>query len=511
MIKIICFTFLLISSSFYCNAQVFPKEGNKLNYRIVGFSFPSEPGIENYKIEIANGTYNSEDSFAKNIVVTQTDAANRLIVEVPYFGCQYTWRVVYNKSKSPARKSSLYHFSTGRIPQLDTNFARLWIQKREEKFQDAYIFMDDTRALYDMDGNAVWYLPNVVAGMNDLSQIRDLKITSDGTITFILSDALVPEIFEIKYSGDVIWKGPNDGKVCSDNCEHYHHQFSKLSNGHYMVMGTESVKTKVPGFKPKALPGSTDYNTGANPMEFMIRYGVLIEYDMKGDVVWSWKSSKYFSGSDIMNYRDPISGMPGLEMDANSFYFDEKAKELYISYKNISRIIKVKYPEGAVQNVYGEIFEPDVPAKGNGLFAGQHSCGISGAGNLYLYSDMVNKKNSASEILVMKESSTLNNTLELVWKYECPADKAAQKGKQDHLPGVVKTGGNVTELPDRSYFVSECNPDGYLFIVNEDKEVLFKAQPIRVNTVQNLWEPFPQNKANIIPSRKAFEDLVMKH
>ncbi len=509
MVKNICLVLLFIFPFIHCHSQVLPKEGSELNYRIIGFSLPQVSAKVNYVIEIAKGNYYSEDSFIKNIVVSESGTTNKLITEVPFFGCQYTWRAVFNDNKSlPPKVTALYHFSTGIIPQLDTNYARIWTQKRAEKYQDAYFFMDGTRALYNMDGQPVWYLPNVVPGMIDLSQVRDMKITPQGTITFILSDAIIPEIIEINYDGTILWKGPNDGKVANDNCENYHHEFNKLSNGNYMVMGTESIQTKFPGFKRKLLPGMQENNDGPTKNEFMIRYGTVIEYDKNGTVVWSWKSSSYFSGSDILNYRNPISGMPEFDLLDNSFYFDEKDKIVYISFKNISRIIKVKYPEGNVVNVFGEIFQPDVPAKGNGLFAAQHSCSVSADGNLVLYSNLSNKKNKASEILLMKESGTELKNLSVVWEYECPFDTKGKNGKYEGPDELITTGGNVTELPDNSFFVSECNPYGYLFIVDREKQLLYKAQPIKLNIEKNVWEPFTQFKANIIPSKKDFEKLL---
>ena len=54
---------LLLSIPTKIIAQIFPKEGSKLHYRLVGFSFPAASQSGKYTLEIANGNYNSEDSF----------------------------------------------------------------------------------------------------------------------------------------------------------------------------------------------------------------------------------------------------------------------------------------------------------------------------------------------------------------------------------------------------------------------------------------------------------------
>ncbi len=38
-------------------AQVLPKDGSSLHYRIIGFSFPADKKATDYKIEIAQGYY----------------------------------------------------------------------------------------------------------------------------------------------------------------------------------------------------------------------------------------------------------------------------------------------------------------------------------------------------------------------------------------------------------------------------------------------------------------------
>src|SRR5581483_10481474 len=81
--------------SYQITAQIFPKEGSKLNYRLIGFAFPSEKQAVRYKIEIAKGGMLEENAFVKNIITTRYSEKNKIVAEVPSFGSQYTWRVVY--------------------------------------------------------------------------------------------------------------------------------------------------------------------------------------------------------------------------------------------------------------------------------------------------------------------------------------------------------------------------------------------------------------------------------
>src|ERR1035437_1337868 len=97
---------------FQLKSQIQPKEGSKLSYRIIGLSFPQETQAHNYKIEIAAGNYNTIDSFRKNIVRSAESESNKIIAEVPSFGTQYTWRIVYEDKKTVINNSALHHFTT---------------------------------------------------------------------------------------------------------------------------------------------------------------------------------------------------------------------------------------------------------------------------------------------------------------------------------------------------------------------------------------------------------------
>ena len=50
-------------------SQILPKDGSRLNYRIIGFSVPSKEQVTAYKIEIAIGNIISDEEFQKNIIV----------------------------------------------------------------------------------------------------------------------------------------------------------------------------------------------------------------------------------------------------------------------------------------------------------------------------------------------------------------------------------------------------------------------------------------------------------
>ncbi len=480
-------------------AQVLPGENSKLHYRLIGFSFPVSTGCNHYRLEVALGSYHAADSFVKNVFATYTGNKNSIIAEVPYFGNDYTWRVIYTGKNVAETKSELHHFSTSMIPDMDTNNTRVRITKNRGIYKNALVCLDGNRAIYDMSGHPVWYLP-VIDGMSNeqLRDVRDMKLTSQGTITFLLNNVG----YEINYDGVVLWKTPDNGTVNRDKHEYYHHELTRLKNGHYMILGNEYPLWKLPSNADSnvLLDTHTIYDTVKKAFSRNVEFGTIIEYDEKDNVVWLWKSSKYFEGSDL---KDSINALGKFkDMHENSFCFDEEKKELLVSFRNISRILKVRYPDGQVAVTYGHCYSPGGKEQGSNLFCNQHSVKRSKQGYIYLFDNNCCNKEETPKIVMMKESRDGN--LEKKWEYSCEIEDFTLKR---HLQ--FRSGGNVIELPDKSIFTSLAT-DLYsnIFIVSKGKKVKWSAMPEKWNQVESKWEPVFQYRASIITDQKDKEHLI---
>ena len=509
MNKFITIFFFCITLFFRLDAQILPKENSKLNYRLVGFSFPvmlqsgavqkgaaaKNQTQKKYKIEVAAGNYFSDDSFRKNIVVSFLGDTNRIIGVVPSFNAKYTWRVVAGVNT----KSKLHHFSTGIIAQADTNNVHLRILQVAEKYKDAYIIPDGTGVLYDMTGAPLWYLPDTQgpAGID----LRDAKLSPAGTITYIHLD----EVYEVDYNGRILWKGPNTGAVSGDKIEGYHHEFTRLQNGHYMAMGREYAKLALPaGVQP--MTGSGITKDSDNVMRQNLVFGTLIEYDAEGNVVWSWKSSKYAQQCDLYNEKTGNWRYDINDLHDNAFYFDEQAGAIYVSFKNISRVVKIKYPEGNVIGTYGSIYGPGEQNKTYPFFCDQHCCRRSKEGYLYLFNNNDCERGTLPKLVMMQEPVLPGDTLKKVWEYECEIDYAPDKGRGLY---AFNGGGNVFELPGGELFANMCSRRyNKAFIISRDKKVLWSALFELWDSGIQRWRTVPNYRVSIITDRKDLERLI---
>lgn len=482
--------------------RVWPSDSAVLNYRIIGFSFPDSLKAKNYKLEIAGGYCTNENTFTKHIIKVVSGNTNQLVAEVPRFDSAYTWRVVYMRGPRTLATGTMHFFKTGTSSFLDTAKMRIRVTKPAETYQDAYVFIDATRALYDMKGQAVWYLPALNGVVRENASVRDLKLSPKGTITFLMDG----DAYEISYDGEVLWMGANGRKTKSDTLEGYHHELTRLSNGHYMVLGFEPIARK-------RLPMARDsfMRRGANDsvMKAMMhrqrkpRFGNVLEYDEKGQEVWSWQAAPYFDGQDMTEYKK-INGAPEYDVHENSFYFDQKNGFVYVGFRNISQILKISYPSGEVVKAYGKI-EHTGDEPGAGMFCGQHSCMRSDDGLLYVFDNGCSLAQQP-KVVVMKEPATPKDTLRKIWEFACPVDLMSVSMPARRV--LLTSGGNVIALPDHSFFVSTCSPYNKVFIVNRNKEVLWDASAEKWHASRKEWEALPTYRASIITSPKMLENLI---
>jgi len=465
------------------SSQIAPAEGRILNYCIIGFKVPPKENTREYTFEIASGTWNAEPAFLKHLLLKEVANDNKVIGEVPAFGSFYTWRVVCGKGKS-RQTSTFYHFATGNIPDADTANVRLRIADPAKRFTDAYILCDGSRVIYDMNGRPVWYLP-LAAGINLTP--RDMKANSSGTITLLDGSG-----YEFDYDGNIVWKTPPPG-AGPVNAE-YHHEFTKRPNGNYMVLGMEYVSCKRPVKEDDHSVVLED--GGAGTPGPRLRFGTILEFSKDGGLLWTWKLSDYFRKSDISNFRSP-GPAPVVDLHDNSFFFDENNKVIYLSLRNINRIIKIKYPSGEVVGTYGQRFSTDGSIAANMLFCGQHSISCSGD-DLLLFNN--NHCHQGGSPAVCRFRQSRQGTLQKIWECECSSGITKDLG--------FASGGNLVELPGDYFFISTAAPDAGVFIINEKKQIQWSAVLEKWSEPEKTWKPLTQYKASIIPDRKSLEQLI---
>lgn len=459
-----------------------PAENNQLHYTMIGFSFPEIVQAQKYHIRIAKGKIYDEATLAAQTIITDSSYTNKKIIRVPDWGQEYTWQVTCHTKSKGTQKSTMNHFSTRKVPGVDTNTMRLTILKRNDQYKHNYIFLDGNQALYDMEGHPVWYPPFLDTATNSIS---DLKLTQDGTITCLYGG----NIYEISYSGEVLWQGPNTGEISGDKTENYHHEFTKLSNGHYMALGSNYVSWEPPSTDTIACEASS------RNRDQKMMLPILIEYDKKGKVVWSWKFADEYNLCDLpYEITDKQLRMP--DPHANAFFFDEKTQVIYVSLKYANQVIAVQYLKK--KGTSGRTLQ-----KIDCTYSGQHCCRISRKGQLYLFNNNSCVEGFHPGIVVM-------NDKQKTWQYEFGAAELNMDAETERMTSRTRggAGGSVAELPDGSFFVSLCSPVSGLYIIGQDKTVRWSAIPQRYEPANGKWRYSLQYKASMITSQSDVERMI---
>jgi hypothetical protein len=469
---------ILLSQQLY--GQIMPSDNVTLNYRIAGLSVPENTKASAYIFQIAKGNITDERNFQAAVFVNHKSSQSKDLTELPFWGKQYTWCVKYcDKTGKEIGNSGLHHFATGNLSYGDTSYAGLVILKQATEHKDMCLLTDGVLVIYDINGNPVWYMPDMPQIRKRDFTIRDFKATADGTFTFMTQD----NAYEVDYNGKIIWQAPNDGKVSGvKNMEGYHHEFTKLANGHYMIAGSELINRTIPN-KPTMYyaDGDTTVKQGADGKYYkQLTSGTLIEYDASGSVIWSWRASEHFNDVDFFWPKVALDKPYDGNTYMNAFEIDESHKVIYISFKNINKIIKIAYPGGEILNSYGEM--------GNHIqhkspFYGQHSCRINPrTGVLCVY----NNNHNDFEPISQWQIDTLGYVTSHIVKYKQPTGKGSELQNtwdvgcrmiQDRdVPQVSIRGGSVVILDD-DCVLANMGTMNQIMIINKNKQMVFDAVP----------------------------------
>ncbi|NDC39998.1 MAG: hypothetical protein EBZ77_00335 [Chitinophagia bacterium] len=455
-------------------AKLRPAEGRALNSVMVAFQ---EQGkfVAGCTLQVARGRFNDDESFTAHIVLTKQMNAPVVVARLPDFGQEYTWRVVVTGSSD---KSIFHHFSIGTSKYLDTNLYRIRVTNNSNNH--GFVMLDGPGLICDGEGKPIWYFPLGQLPTLGGTDLRDMKMTWRGTITCLFT--CTP--YEINWTGDVLWKKTDSNK--NGLLPQYHHDFTLLKNGHYMVLGNE------------------DYEGPLHP-EGKVQFGTVLEYDLKGKLISQWRSSALYLKT---KYNYPHQPLEPYDVHANAFYYDAGARSVYVGFKNISQIVKVQFPGGKILGQLGMSYDGPVVST-TAPFYEQHSISRTSDGLLCIFDNHNTDKTGARflpHFMLLKEETTGGHlTAHMVWEYTYPkCDRRLVKPD-----GVFTNGGSAYEISPGTFLVSMCSPFGNVFIVNRNRQLLWEAVTEEFAEDTRSWKPSPQYRASYIPDMATLEQMVI--
>jgi len=446
------------------SAQYLPKDDAKLNYNQIYFEYPFNKDAKFYMVYI---TYDSiANPTNKDFIVKKQEKSPLLLVKNLKLGKKYKWFVETTLRSNVKIKSNYFHFSI-----LNTNMANPKLYRaiqhynKKSKIQDGIIWCDQYRCAVDREGNIVWFMATEHLDLINAKVVRDIKLYPDGSMTFIHQ----PNASRTDINLNSIWKAPYKGTISESEKEDYHHAFTVLPNGNYMILGNEKVKF------------SNDTATSD-----AVNFCNIIEFDTIGNIVWSWRMKDYFPYDYLIS--SMIQTENGIaDPHANSFTIDEKNNAIYLSFRDISRIIKIDKRTKKIIASYGvklkdedDVFETD-------LFRLQHDIQLLENNDMLIFNNNDIDKGKTSCIEIVHFPISKKDSFQLKWKFDLNYDKESL--------GKIQRMGGVKIMPNGNYLICEGS-NNRVVEINRNKEILWDFALRQVDSSGKVNDKFALYRAN---------------
>ena len=430
------------------------------------------------------------------------------------FGKKYKWRYCGIKNGKPLSWNGPYYFEIADNEELTLKQFRCRVLKNDtSKNAGGLITIDYGKIAVDRKGNPVWYLPHLRKFPGNPGKSPDIRITNAGTFLFMINGNL----FECDINGKKLWSAPNDGKVSGDTTEYYHHDFIRMPDGNYMVLGEKYIWKNIQSGFNKSKFRAENLDTLSTPNRVKILFGTIIEYNSKGEVVWSWNSADYFSDLDIFSNETatnhPRRNLPEraeIFGHMNAFTVDADGKFIYAGFRDISRIVKIEKSSGKVVDSWGKRLPSGDAAAGEGFFKNQHDVCLTPNGNIAVFNNNGLNDSLNTSAAVEFSQSKLNEPSKITWTFDCKFDSLTN-GKSNRTGGVeFLNNNNVLICMGTLCRVTE--------VTHRDKEVVWDAFFETGDASKNLWTPLMLYRAHYSSSLypcyftiKSYEDKIRKN
>lgn len=450
-------------------SNIIPVPNSTINYTHVMFEHPPVDKATMYQLQL------TEETPKGALVAVTWDSSCATLWTGLAFGKTYRWLYrAENRKHKIIYESPEYTFTIAPLPIQ--NRVRVNVNKKGEH-QGGLISFDYHTMIFDRDGNPVWFLPDDPKqeySRND--RVRDIRVTSAGTITFITNR----NAFEIMPDGRISWRAPKSGP---NTVETLHHGIERLPNGNLMTLGNHTVRKAVP------------FDTLSIPVEF----GVVVEYDRTGKIVWKWDSYSYIKPAEI-EFQQLKNGQWTSSSHMNAFrqVSENGVEYVYVGFRDLSRIIKIEKSSGKVVGTYGRKLDSGFGWADEKLFYVQHDVTPLRDGSIAVFNnDSVTNEGVVSSLVIFTPGKQGQKS-QVTYRLTCDFDKQTT-GKSEKC-------GGVDELPNGNLLVNFGNINRTIEITRDGKIVwdafteYIPRDGIYSHDPDSMWKPAGQYRSHYSPS-----------
>jgi hypothetical protein len=285
---------------------------------------------------------------------------------------------------------------------------------------------------------------------------RDFSLSPSGSITYVKG----PIAFERKINGDLIWESKplTQGTTTIYG---YHHDITRLNNGHYLAMC--KIKEK----------DTTHFRKNLDEG--------IVELDKNNKIYWLWKEHEHISDTSTIK-----------TTHSNSIFLDEKKNTVYVSSRDINTIFIINRETGDIEKCIGRKISDKAIQYDHNWFAGQHSAQLLENGNILLFNN--NAKPPApgmpSGILEINNPNKVMPDVTPVFIYIYDFAR-----NENHCA----KGGDVNKLKNGNYLISS-SANNRNFEINSASEIVWQCRPEKLDTITGTWSGIGSYRINYEPT-----------
>ena len=447
--KIVTVIIISVGVRFAFENDFSPAQNDTLNYIHVIFRWPQINSDISYTLNVSNTIDSSEWNINTSI--------NAFVLEEYLdWGNTYEWYVCYESIYGNDCFESQY-FTINHIPNYYPNQNQLKLID-ESKYSSGLniIALNEifSTIVVDRYGEPVWFF--------DLESFEDGSFYAFGLLPNgnIIGNSEIPSPsgygYEINLDGQILFQSIVNG---------HHHEFIKSSKNTYWGMRNDAVY---------------EINHCEDPInEYVFWAGdKFLEYDSSGSIIWEWSTLDHLDHTDY----NPMfcNGVNPIVVDwthANSVLFDQNTNSVYISLRNISRIINIDYDTQEINWQIGqaELMNDSIDVSMDFDFSGQHSLRLLENGHILFFDNHSYLEPRNSKCIEFSFDS-LSNEFRSEWEYLLPENLFS------HVRGECERMENGNTVISTGY-------EGQLLEVSADKELVWnlelKHDDVLLNIIRN--------------------------
>lgn len=467
---------LLVFLTSVANAEIKPEPGAKLNYTQVMLEYDPIDGASEYLIEVS---VEYPGGIGMERIKQIKDNSTATLISGLLFGNTYSWKYAGIINGQQTDWKGPFEFSIVIDTTIGLDKPRFEVTKNNEaEGKKGLIAVGSSKTIIDKTGNAVWYVPRLNHEIFvDQSNITEFKLSTIGTILMYSSTGFnsgISLVVETDLQGNILWRAPNDGQVSGDSTEYYHHDFKRLANGNFMVLGCKYGWRNVPPNVDLKNIRKINIDSTGNPWRIRYLFNTIIEYNKAGKVVWSWNHDDHVSDKELFaagivtnSVRKELPARAELYGHMNSFDVDPEGKYVYANFRETSQVCKIEKSTGKIVERYtGSKSIADDSKEIN--FLSQHDLNLLPNGNLSLFNnnDAAND-NRPSKAIEFTQNQT-GKPGKMVWSFSCKMD-STNNGKTTRY-------GGVQDLGDGHKMVSMGGLNRIVELNSKDNSVLWDCK-----------------------------------